>query len=993
MSKNKISNGLSELKTDKVEFNKSSVFEITIPHEFGLGKNEIKINLTSNSVKKGSEVLIDINDVTGNPIYYEISPIANVDKSRSIIVEIDEETIEGKTTFILVSTLNSSLTYKCILEIPIVKGIKSNSEIKFESEPEVVYKERSLPTQQFSSISRLINRTFSGGTISSQGSISPKQLEIDKLTIERPELASNVKSNKISNNVGSSSIQKIPTEFNLSTITAKNLAFSSSMKGGTILIKNINLEVPKDASSTTPFLLQDYSASIVEVNNTGSIQVYPPFNRQIEYITKNGNKKVQTYNKFINESNFTASFYDNLTLTQTQFTQSYAVLDLYDLETVSGQVDKIEVSYKSLNDIGTDYQPIGKFEIRTPNLLVDSASLFFDNENGITENPIGNFRNGLIDFESNWISSSKGSFPITSSVSRKVKDGIKIQQNPLNTGSGEFSLFRPKQYHSLNVKSDNEFELNGDFVFERDSNLEPQLDVYISGSFVKQNKISNSIPFVPLQSSSFGQYIGSFNRKITPITFKTEKDGDIRPIFVQRTGIWHIGNIEINSKNQSRVFVPMNINSGSEISLKIDYLNKNNKKSRYSTYLDKIYFTGSKFPIGSSTTIPDGTVSGSDQLTGSFDNRYERKGTGILSSSAQIATDISGAFTNNSASFALRIDNINDATSSFLNNSFTSSYNNASGSWNNRLQSLEQASGSLNQFSGSTNARLDQLEIKTGSYATTGSNQFNGNQSVSGSITVSTNLITDTGTGSFSGSFHGQYSSSQQVDYNQIQNKLNLNDPGQYRILTSTGDVSSSQANKSVTYVSSSDVDRFRLTDMVEYERGISSSFWSSEISYVTQSFHQFGVGSNLIYVSFPIYRDSNNFNVASASTHNASYAIRIETQIYGLTGSLSNPKNNYMWASTNEVKSIMAPFLSSTPVYSGLVTVNDSVNSYGSFGQTFSGRVNLSSWFATHTVFFDAPDSISIRYAMSPTGSGATLWSFYLISSCRVLKNEISNT
>jgi hypothetical protein len=90
-----------------------------------------------------------------------------------------------------------------------------------------------------------------------------------------------------------------------------------------------------------------------------------------------------------------------------------------------------------------------------------------------------------------------------------------------------------------------------------------------------------------------------------------------------------------------------------------------------------------------------------------------------------------------------KLTSIETSTSSL--NTFTSS---ASG----RLTSLESASGSIrsdfNSFTSSNNAvestqngRLTSLENVTGSYATTGSNIFIGNQTITGSLFISQNLI------------------------------------------------------------------------------------------------------------------------------------------------------------------------------------------------------------------------------------------------------------
>jgi hypothetical protein len=60
---------------------------------------------------------------------------------------------------------------------------------------------------------------------------------------------------------------------------------------------------------------------------------------------------------------------------------------------------------------------------------------------------------------------------------------------------------------------------------------------------------------------------------------------------------------------------------------------------------------------------------------------------------------------------------------------------------NGRLDSLETTSGSILSANTTQNGRLDSIEGKTGSYATTGSNIFQGNQIITGSLFVSQDLI------------------------------------------------------------------------------------------------------------------------------------------------------------------------------------------------------------------------------------------------------------
>lgn len=655
MIKNKrTSYGLDKRFAQINEFEESGVFEIRMPLDFKLGKNEVKLKLLPNKLLKGSEVLIDIFDKNGNSIYYEISNIANEDESRSLIVFIYEDTVPGKCKIYLNAVLVNNKTYQCQITSDVITTVENTQEIKFSEEPKVKYTERTLQTQVFSTSTRQTSKNGTGD-ISIVSTISPKQTERDNLSIEKKEVRTVDQITSIANNIGSGSTFEIPTFFSPSTIISRNFPFSSSMEGGTIFVNGISLEVPSNALSSSPFLNQSFSASILKVIGTGAIEVYPPFRKTIEYQTSNGATLI-TFDRFFNHSNFTASYKELLTLQNSGYSQSYAVFDLSNIQPDSGVVDAVEVSYKSLNLIGSNYQPVGTFEVKSQNLLIDSASVFFKNPDGIVETPIGNFRSGLADFNTYWSTSSMGlTFP-TASVSSKIVDGIKIDYG-YRYSTGSFVTIEPKPQYKINIAGANtQLNLSFDSFSESDlTDYIPQLDVYISGSEIITEPNQESIQLIPLASSSFGTYIGSISQTFGKVrknsfTFVSKKSGNIVPKLISRVGKWHIGNIELKSIdekgfncNQTRIYAPMNLPTGSEVNFKIDYLNPSGRKTQtFSSIIEGVIFQGST--IRSGATIPPGTVSGSDQLTGSFDNRYETRGRSIVSGSEQLTSSYDGRY-------------------------------------------------------------------------------------------------------------------------------------------------------------------------------------------------------------------------------------------------------------------------------------------------------------------------------------------------------------
>jgi hypothetical protein len=66
----------------------------------------------------------------------------------------------------------------------------------------------------------------------------------------------------------------------------------------------------------------------------------------------------------------------------------------------------------------------------------------------------------------------------------------------------------------------------------------------------------------------------------------------------------------------------------------------------------------------------------------------------------------------------------------------TSSFNTYSGTTDTVIGTLQTSTSSFNSFTSSTNTRLNSIEGVSGSYATTGSNQFKNDQVITGSLTV-----------------------------------------------------------------------------------------------------------------------------------------------------------------------------------------------------------------------------------------------------------------
>jgi hypothetical protein len=136
------------------------------------------------------------------------------------------------------------------------------------------------------------------------------------------------------------------------------------------------------------------------------------------------------------------------------------------------------------------------------------------------------------------------------------------------------------------------------------------------------------------------------------------------------------------------------------------------------------------------TGIPSGIVSGSSQLTGSYDTRYILSGSITQTTWDNIANKPSGI-----VSGSVQVELTGTTGYSTFSSSISTSIGDLSSSVSTSIGSL---SSSIATTTLGTKNRVDSIEAKTGSYATTGSNVFIGNQNINGNLSV-------TGSGNITG--------------------------------------------------------------------------------------------------------------------------------------------------------------------------------------------------------------------------------------------------
>ena len=289
----------------------------------------------------------------------------------------------------------------------------------------------------------------------------------------------------------------------------------------------------------------------------------------------------KTINKIELSSNFTASYFRRPATVVTEQSQSFAQIELNDLEPATGDVYKVKTLFKAGGLFG-DFIDLGDTILEEFEILKDEDSVESQLATGVIKNRIG-FFTSLADFETYWTGSGASTSPDVSITNTfdagNLISGVRINpESAFNNTNDRFAYFHltSSQYH-VDLKADTTYKLGFkgfavDTPISTDTNIPlPRIDVYISSSdentiitdddayrnnayIVRSTptQITDSLSDSIFQDrSTFGTRIGSveFNasQSLNDISFKfqTTRDDAADAFFVLRRGSWTLADISL----------------------------------------------------------------------------------------------------------------------------------------------------------------------------------------------------------------------------------------------------------------------------------------------------------------------------------------------------------------------------------------------------------------------------------------------------------------
>ena len=687
---------------------------VDIPKVFGPGKNSIRFNLNENNLDIYNDVDVEIIDSYGATVYHEAPEY----------FQRDEENIRVLTVFLYDNISNGPL------RITFIGHAKTglNGE-PIPSEFQNKYNVRYTTIVDFNRFQKNTSRIL----FSQDPSIS--------ISEARTAYVSRSLSPLDIITVSGSGIYRYQQSYPLLELPQAQ-SFTNDMLNGTLIL-------------TGSSILPDFSGYTTSSFNIFNSRISNIYNSQVAILSIPWTASIldqgssPSYGLVNNANvNYTLTYNPTPNYTPINNFKSFINLKISNLDPASGYLKYIKLYGKSQGSLD-QYELLGESQTIDNELLINSSSYTqYDRSN------VGYFLN-TSSFQSFWnyndtyLSASFNTSSLFNSLYLNPQVDTTLN-NVLFTSNVDINFQKESSYRLY-------------FNYVKDTNF--ILEVYMSGSaFI--NKEGNGQRVFYLDSSNFGPSYLNF-----PIDFLAPQTGTGRLQFKIITGSFYISDISLKS-GVDQGFNPSNFNSYFPINVKnrddvydfkVDFIDDNNQINSYefdNAGSSNIQVSGSnQFISGCDNLIPgcirlgnslqqgihlDGqnnqvttynnstgwvmwsgsqTISGSSQPgsgfyfeTGAPFNHFIKATVG---GQIQISGSVSGATGGTSVDTGSFV-----TTSSF--NSFTSSINNFTSSINGFTSSLVTTS-SFNNFTSSINN-------KTGSFATTGSNTFNGNQTITGSL-------------------------------------------------------------------------------------------------------------------------------------------------------------------------------------------------------------------------------------------------------------------
>jgi hypothetical protein len=561
-------------------------FQISeFPLRLTAGKNLFKLRGHPTNLKVGGVLNIEVLDYNGNPIYTEVIDYIDEDKSRVIAIYIYEDTSPGDCTVTLLAEAavinglpaptewQGRANVKWIRSVSVNPNISNVSEIIFEKEPEVTVTEL---------IGVQLDRIYSG-------------------SIQFPTY-----------NTGTVSYF---TYNNQPAVQLQGGKFTSDMSTGTITVA-----APVNPTPTPNFPISTtaYSSTIKKILNPTTALL------DTEYIAFSSQSiSSHKYNNF-DASSFSLYYEQSPTYIETQNSESFAYIQVNDLDPATGDVSRIKVFTNNNGTVGI-WELINDVELEETEIFVPStASLYPDQSIGIfaTQSIVDTYWEGI---SYNGVTTAIA--PTLTWTTASIENGMLIT-NAINLdASSSVSIAQIKSAYAGVFLENSSYKVTLDAIGTQSGSTQPTLAIYLSGSSFYQDPTDF---FNQTFSKKLGKRIGQLTVNGTTqrfddqiFNFNSDYNGTGTLLLVVESGTWTVSDIHVTSDNDPgyspnytriKSFVTTTHKINNQISFKVEYYNVNGEKSKQTSYVYNKDWEGGNRYIDGNYSMLTGSLYVADSL-------------------------------------------------------------------------------------------------------------------------------------------------------------------------------------------------------------------------------------------------------------------------------------------------------------------------------------------------------------------------------------------
>jgi len=562
------------------------IFDISFfPNKLTVGKNLIKFRGNLNSLKIGAPIDVEILDSNGDPIYSEFIDFIDQDGSRVLSIYIYEDTAPGDATIIFVTEITkindqqipndfqNQLNAKWTRTIPVNPLDLNTSTVIFDDLPKVTISEN---------VGVQLNRTYANGQfpIYNTGQIS------------------------------------FVSQNNQPTAILTGGKFNGDMINGTLSVPTPSNPLPTSDINASSNI---YTSTISKVLNDTTLQLDFPY----EVFDTQSNLS-HTFNSFDNSA-FQIEYEATPQYTPTQNSESFALIQISDLEPDTGDISRIKVYLNSAGTVGT-FEQVNDILLPNTEIFIDStSSLTPDKSIGIfeTQNIIDTYWEGH-----SYQGKTEIAAPTLTWTTSSINNATAITGTLDLSNSNNVYTFQLKNQFSGIFVSQSIYTVTLDAFTQKSGNINPILSIYASGSAFTFDSTDNFNQELP---KKLGKKIGEIeclgtSKRYDDISFEFNSDqsGTGVLIFVIESGDWQFSDIRTLTDaeygytpnyTRFRTEIPTKIKSGNQLSFKIEYYNRLGDKSNTVNFVRNLNFEGGNRYIDGGFSMLTGSLFVADTLS------------------------------------------------------------------------------------------------------------------------------------------------------------------------------------------------------------------------------------------------------------------------------------------------------------------------------------------------------------------------------------------